>query len=202
VIYCFGFILPFLDWYCLLVEDGMGERLNRRVFLSMGVGLLTLPAVAQITGCRGNDQSEPEKKIFPDPKFELLDLALQHEFGAVVQYSNHAGVIKALNSDPGGTIAKTLEEIIFQEVRHSIHLSDILKKNGIEPTVAVWPPQTAAKPEEMVQQDLAAESGAIALYQQILEQDFDNPTKRIIEKLLRSEKAHHHYFTKLLAELG
>lgn len=179
----------------------MSERVNRRAFLSMGVGMLTLPAVAQLCGCKGNGQSEPGKKIFPDTKFELLDLALQHEYGAVVQYSNHAGVIKAVNSDPGGSIAKTFEEIILQEVRHSIHLSDILKKNGIEPTVAVWPPQTAATPAEMAQQDLAAESGAIALYQQILEQDFDGPTKRIIEELLFAEKAHHHYFTKLLSEL-
>jgi rubrerythrin len=186
----------------MLAEDGMSERVNRRGFLSMGAGLLTLPAVAQICGCRDNGQSEPEKKIFPDPKFELLDLALQHEYGAVVQYSNHAGVIKALNSDPGGTIAKTFEEIICHEVRHSIHLSDILRKNNIEPTVAVWPPQTAATPMEMAQQDLAAEGGAIALYQQILEQDFDDPTKGIIEKLLLSERAHHHYFSKLISELG
>jgi rubrerythrin len=168
----------------------------------MGASLLTLPAVAQISGCRGNNQSEPEKKIFSDPKFELLDLALQHEYGAIVQYSNHTGVITALNSDPGGAIAKTFKEIICHEVRHSIHLSDILKKNEIEPTVAVWPPQTADTPVEMAQQDLAAESGAIALYQQILEQDFDDPTKRIIEELLFSEKAHHHYFSKLLSELG
>ncbi len=71
----------------------MGERISRRAFLSMGVGLLTFPAAVQISGCRGNGQGEPEKKIFLDPKFELLDLALQHEFGAIVQYGNHAGVI-------------------------------------------------------------------------------------------------------------
>jgi rubrerythrin len=180
----------------------MGNRVSRRAFLSMGAGLLTLPAVAQICGCSGNDQSEPEKKIFPDPKFELLDLALQHEYGAVVQYSNHAGVITALNKDPDGTIAKTVEEIIGHEVHHSIHLSNILMRNGVEPTVAIWPPQTAATPAEMVKKDLAAESGAIALYQQILEQDFDEPTKRIIEKLLAAEEAHHHYFSQLLSELN
>jgi rubrerythrin len=180
----------------------MGERVGRRAFLSMGVGLITLPAVVQIFGCGGNGQSEPEKKIFSDPKFELLDLALQHEFGAIVQYGTHAGVISALNRDPDGTIAKTIEAIICQEVHHSIHLSDILKKNCIEPTVAVWPPQTAATPVEMVQKDLAAESGAVALYQQILKQDFDESTKLIIEKILSSEEAHHHYFSELLLELG
>lgn len=180
----------------------MGARVSRRAFFSMGVGLLTLPAVAQIAGCRGKDQSEPEKKIFSDPKFELLDLALQHEFGAIVQYSNHTGVISALNSNPTGTIATTLEEIICNEVHHSIHLSNILKKNGIDPTVAVWPPQTAVTPVEMVQKDLAAENGAIALYHQILEQDFEDPTKRIIEKFLLAEIAHHRYFSKLLSELG
>lgn len=180
----------------------MVERVSRRAFLSMGVGLATLPAVAQISGCSGNRQSETEKKIFPDPKFELLDLALQHEFGAVVQYGNHAGLITALKADPGGTIAKTFEEIICQEVHHSIKLSDILKKNGIEPSVAVWPPQTAATPEEMVEKDLAAEDGAVDLYQQILEKDFEASIKRVIEKLLFAEKAHQHYFSKLLSELG
>jgi hypothetical protein len=118
----------------LLAEDGMGERVNRRAFLSMGVGLLTLPAVARISGCRGNAQSEPEKKIFSDFKFELIDLALQHGFGAVVQYSNHTGAIAALDSDPGGTIAKTFNEIICEEVHHSIHLSDILKKTSSLPS--------------------------------------------------------------------
>ncbi|MEJ2157321.1 MAG: ferritin-like domain-containing protein [Desulfobacteraceae bacterium] len=180
----------------------MDERISRRALLSIGVGLLMLPAVAQVSGCRDNDQSEPEKKIFPDPKFELLDLALQHEFGAIVQYGNHAGVIAAVNRDPGGAIGESFKKIISDEVEHSVHLSDILKKNGIDPTVAVWPPQTAATLLEMVQKDLAAESGAIVLYQQILEKDFDDPTKRIIEKLLFSEKSHHHYFSKLLSELG
>jgi rubrerythrin len=180
----------------------MDECVSRRAFLSTGAGLLTLSAVAQISGCKDNGQSNTEKRIFPDPKFELLDIALQHEYGAVVQYSNHAGVIKSLNSDPSGTITKTMEEIICHEVSHAIHLSDILKKNGIEPTVAVWPPQTAATPVEMAQQDLAAEKGAIALYQQILEQEFDSPTKQTVEKLLFSEKNHHHYFAELLSELA
>jgi rubrerythrin len=184
------------------MEDGMGEQVNRRAFLSIGIGLLTLPAVAQISGCSGKGPGEPEKKIFPDPKFELLDLALQHEFGAIVQYGNHAGVITALDNDPGGALVRTFEEIICSEAQHSIHLSTILKKNGIEPTVAVWPPQTAATPAEMVEKDVAAESGAIDLYQQILEKDFDDPTKRIIEKIVSSEKQHHHYFSKLLSELG
>jgi rubrerythrin len=180
----------------------MGEGLGRRTFLTIGAGLLTLPVVARILGCKGNGQGEPEKKIFSDPKFELLDLALQHEFGAIVQYSNHAGVIKSLNSDPGGTIAKTFKKIICHEVQHSICLSDLLKKNSTDPTVAVWPPQTATTLVEMVQKDQATEKGAIALYQQILEEDFDDPTKRTIEKLLIAEKTHHHYFSKLLSELG
>jgi rubrerythrin len=54
----------------------------------------------------------------------------------------------------------------------------------------------------MVKKDLAAESGAVELYQQILEKDFDDPIKMIVEKLLVSEKSHHHYFSKLLSELG
>ncbi len=176
--------------------------MDRRSFLTITAGFFTLPVIAQLSGCKGNEQSESEKKIFPDPKFELLDLALQHEFGAVVQYGNHAGVIAALKRDPGGSIRAVVKGIIGEEVNHAILLTNILKKHNIDPTVAVWPPQTAVTAGEMIQKDIAAESNAIKLYQQILTLDFDDQTKRIIEAIMLSEGAHHQMFTEILPKFG
>lgn len=180
----------------------MHHHVDRRSFLTITAGFLTFSMIAQLSGCKGNGQPGVEKKIFPDPKFELLDLALQHEFGAVVQYGNHAGVIAALKRDGDGSIGAVIKEIIGQEVKHAILLTDILKKNNIEPTVAVWPPQTAVTASEMIQKDIAAETGAIKLYQQILTLSFDDKTKKIIEAIMLSEETHHHMFTEILPELG
>ncbi len=179
----------------------MFDYLSRRTFLTTGAGFLALPVIAQLSACKGNEQAAPEKKIFSEPRFELLDLALQHEFGAIVQYSNHAGIIAALGQDPKGSVGKLIKEVIDNEVEHSILLTTILKKNGIEPTIAVWPPQTAATANEMIKKDIAAEMGAVKLYQQILTLDLDDQTKRIIETILQSEEMHHHIFTGILPEL-
>lgn len=179
----------------------MLTHINRRRFLSLGTSFLTLPMVAQLFGCGGSENPEPEKKIFKDPKFELLDIALQHEFGAIVQYGNHAGIIQSLDKDAGKSKGKckVIENIIGHEVHHAILITDMLKQNGIEPTVAVWPPQTAATPDEMIQKDIAAETSAIKLYQQILSLDFDDRIKKSIETIKLSEEMHHNMFTAMLS---
>ncbi len=180
----------------------MPHQIERRKFLTVSAGCLMLPMLAQLSGCNGNGQPEPERKVFSDPKFELLDLALQHEFGAVVQYGNHAGVIEAIGRDVDGSIQDIIQDIVNQEIHHAILLTTILKKNNIEPTVAMWPPQTAPTAGEMIRKDIAAESGAVKLYQQILTLDFDDETKKIIENIMRSEKVHRTMFTAILPELS
>jgi len=184
-------------------ETKMYQNLNRRTFLTLGASLLTLPLISQLSGCQADNKQQPEKKkVFSDYKFELLDLALQHEFGAVVQYGNHAGIIAALKKDSTGSINTIIRDIIGQEVHHAIQLTDILKKHDIEPTVAVWPPQTAETTEEMIKKDIAAEAGAIKLYQQILTLDFNDQTKRLIETIMEAEATHHHMFNEILPELS
>jgi rubrerythrin len=180
----------------------MRHYVDRRTFLTTSAGFLTLPVIAHLSGCTGNGESESEKEIFPDKKIELLDMALQHEFGAVVQYGNHAGIIAALKRDPDGSIGTDIRKIICQEVEHAILLTDILKKNNVEPTVAVWPPQTAVTAGEMIKKDIDAEIGAIKLYQQILTLDFDDQVKTIIDNIIHSEEAHHHLFTEILHDIG
>jgi rubrerythrin len=177
------------------------NQLNRRTFLSVSSSLFALPVLAQLSGCSEEQQPRSSSKSFVEPKFELLDIALQHEFGAVVQYGNHAGLAAASGKDTSGSIGRIIREIIAQEVHHAIYLTEILKKNGFEPTVAVWPPQTAATPEKMMEKDIAAEKGAITLYQQILEQDFDDQTKKNMEEFLQAEMVHQQMFARILSEL-
>jgi len=179
----------------------MADTISRRTYLTASAAILAIPVVSQLTGCQSDTIQEPEKKTFPDRKFELLDLALQHEFGAIVQYGNHAGIISALQHDSAGSVNSMIKEIIGHEVNHAILLTDILKKHNIEPTVAVWPPQTADSAGDMIQKDIAAEAGAIKLYQKILELDFNDQTKKLIESIMASEETHHQIFSEILPEL-
>ncbi len=180
----------------------MRHHVDRRTFLTISACFLTLPVAAPLSGCKGNKEPESKKKFFPDQKFELLDLALQHEYGAVVQYGNHAGIIAALNKDSEGSIGEAIKEIVCQEMHHAIFLTDIIKKGNVEPTVAVWPPQTAVAADQMIQKDIDAETGAIKLYQQILTLDFDDKIKTDIDQIIQAEEAHHQMFVDILSELG
>ena len=54
----------------------------------------------------------------------------------------------------------------------------------------------------MLEKDVAAENGAITLYQKILTQDFDDYTKKRIEEVLRAEQQHRHMFSELLTEIS
>lgn len=176
---------------------------NRRNFLaSAAAGITLLPLVNFLSGCRQEEKSIPKKKIYADPKLELLDLALQHEFGAVVQYSNHAGVIAALNHDKTGYLRDQVQTIIADEVEHAIEISEILKKNNLQPSVTVWPAQLGETPKEMLEKDIKAEEGAMKLYEQILALPLNDMEKRIIEQIALSEEMHFTTFTSLFGDFS
>jgi rubrerythrin len=181
------------------MEEIMPQYCSRRFFLTTSAALLALPMGLQLSGCKDSATTEPGKKIFSDQKFELIDLALQHEFGAVVQYGNHAGVIAHLSENSEtASFTTTIRQIINDEVHHAVQLTQLMKENGVEPSIAVWPPQTADTTREMITQDIAAETGAVKLYQQILSLDFNDQVKRVVEKIMHAEKLHHNIFSTLL----
>jgi len=180
----------------------MQDGINRRLFLStIGVGISLLPLLT-LTGCRQEEKSILEKKLFTDPKLELLDLALQHEYGAIVQYSNHAGIISTLESDRNSSVKDRVEQIIVDEIHHAILISNILTRNDVRPTISVWPPQTAKKPVDMLQKDIMAEKGAIKLYEQIGTLNLNDYEKEVIDTIVSAELGHHDIFSELIEELA
>ena len=130
---------------------------------------------------------------------ENIMLALQHEHGAIVQYTNHCGKLLAKEMSRQ---AEKVQEIIHEEVAHSRTLVSILMENGIEPTLAVWPPQTADTAANMLQQDVKAEQGAIALYQEILAHSEATPDiSQRIELILEQEISHELRFNQILKDM-
>ena len=176
---------------------------NRRHVIHAGLyaaGLITFAPIPSWS------QPKPEASSThnSDPKHNLskaqekIVIALQHEHGAIIQYINHCGKLNAGNLKSS---AEKMQSIIDDEVAHAQALVHILSQTGIEPTLAVWPPKTDAEPATMLQQDIAAEQGAISLYQEILTEKWPEPINRKLQWMLEQELQHKDIFQNIIDTL-
>ena len=129
---------------------------------------------------------------------QKLALALQHEHGAIVQYTNHCGKLAAWKLE---SQARTVHSIVGDEAEHAQRLVQMLYETGVEPTLAVWPPQTSNAAEQLLQQDINAEKGAISLYNEILNENVSPSMRRNIEWMLEQEIQHKGTFEKIKKKL-
>ena len=166
--------------------------MNRRKFILTGSILVSLPFLFEIVGCKNETVNEKKRKSTENnPKIEKLNLALEHEFGAIIQYCNHAGITDNI------FFKKAIPEIVAQEVQHAILISNIIKNLGYNPTLSLWPPQTGKSFSDMIIKDMKTEKNAIELYESLLHFNFGSETKKIITNIIEHEKAHLKIFKSL-----
>lgn len=176
---------------------------NRRQLLQAGIGaagmLLVAPATRLFHGEAAAQSQSFENTTAsaarPGKLGELLSLALQHEHGAMVQYANHAGLLSHWINPAH---AKTIQEIIADEVGHAIILVNALIAMDITPTLAVWPPRSGDQARELILMDIAAEQGAVELYSEILEHDLGPELRAAITAIRDAEILHRNNFNDLL----
>jgi len=104
------------------------------------------------------------RKIMAVSKEELvkkLNGDLAREYTAIVQYTQHSGVITGAEY---GDIKKEIIVHAGEELQHALTLTDQIDYLGGEPTVEVLPANTSADNREMLQQDLDGENDAIERY--------------------------------------
>jgi len=94
---------------------------------------------------------------------ERLNGDLAREYTAIVQYTQHSGVITGAEY---GDIKKELIVHAGEELQHALTLADQIDYLGGDPTVKVLPASTSADNKEMLQQDLDGENEAIERYTQ------------------------------------
>lgn len=179
----------------------LAAALNRREVLRSGLGAVGIMLAApSLVWARDEESVQAQGSATGLSEVdELLILALQHEHGAMVQYSNHAGLLAQWIQPE---FATTIREIICDEVSHAVVLVQALTARGAQPTLAVWPPRTGAQPRELLQQDIAAERGAVELYSRIVDLDIDPGLRQSLESIRDAEKLHQHLFTELLEKAG
>ena len=98
---------------------------------------------------------------------ELLNMDLELEYSAAIQYINHAAV---MTGAAYGDIIKELKIHANEEVQHAMVLADQIDYLGRAPSVMVGEIHTSEKSDEMLQQDLNGEEDAIRRYKLRVEQ--------------------------------
>ena len=123
---------------------------------------------------------------------DLCNLAVSHEYGAIVQYINHSGLIADRK------ITSVLLKNMQDEVFHARRTTEILIKEGATPTVAMWPPQTGKSVKTLLEEDISGEVAAIRLYQKILDLPESKKYRDDFSSFLEREKLHRSRLVELL----
>ncbi len=98
---------------------------------------------------------------------DLLNMDLELEYSAAIQYINHAAV---MTGAAYGDIIKELKIHTNEEVQHAMILADQIDYLGGSPSVRVGEIFTSKDNDQMLQQDLDGEDGAIKRYKLRIEQ--------------------------------
>jgi len=98
---------------------------------------------------------------------DLLNMDLELEYSAAIQYINHAAV---MTGAAYGDIIKELKIHVNEEIQHAMILADQIDYLGGSPSVNVGTILTSKDNNEMLQQDLDGEEDAIKRYKVRIEQ--------------------------------
>jgi bacterioferritin len=120
---------------------------------------------------------------------EILNLDLQDEHGAIIQYLSHAYAIGE------GEMACEIEAIARDEMRHLDWLAEAIVDLGGTPSVKKGTQNMTGKtvPEWMTN-DVGLEGGAIDGYEAHIKLIDDPKIKRLLKRILSDEKAHRDKF--------
>ena len=98
---------------------------------------------------------------------ELLNMDLELEYSAAIQYINHAAV---MTGAAYGDIIKELKIHVNEEVQHAMILADQIDYLSGAPNMIVGEIHTSKDNDKMLQQDLDGEEDAIKRYKVRVEQ--------------------------------
>jgi bacterioferritin len=161
-----------------------------------------------------DEKEEPSKvpmpewrKIYTDDYFTLLNKAVAAEITGIVQYTNQHEKAALLNlrikntplealqeTNKAAVISKILKDIFMKEMEHLERISERIYLLDGEATVDPDPlPVVGETVTDFLRLDHALESGAIALYREIIAEALkrgDTTTRRIFEEIVQQEEDH------------
>ena len=124
-----------------------------------------------------------------DKIIALLNKDLENEHGAIIQYLSHAYAIGE------GEMACEIEAIAREEMRHLDWLAETIVELGGIPSLErgkmLMEGESVA---EWMENDVSLEEGAVAQYQEHIKLTQDLKIKRLLQRILSDEEAHHGQF--------
>jgi bacterioferritin len=116
---------------------------------------------------------------------ELLNLDLQDEHGAIIQYLSHAYAIGE------GEMACEIEAIARDEMRHFDWLAETIVELGGQLNLTRGKQNMAGKTvPEWMKNNVGLEDGAIKAYQEHIKLIDDSKIKRLLKRILADEQSH------------
>ncbi len=119
-----------------------------------------------------------------------LNMDLEYEYGAAIQYIQHQAVISGAKYN---NIADELALHAEEELQHAIQLADQIDYLGGTPSVDIKEVKISDDADEMLKQDLEGERGAIDRYKKRIRQAEaldEYATAETIRQILVTEQEH------------
>jgi bacterioferritin len=110
---------------------------------------------------------DKEMAVTMEKLIDLLNMDLELEYSAAIQYINHSAV---MTGAAYGDIIKELKIHANEEIQHAMILADQIDYLGGCPSVGVGKILTSEDNNQMLQQDLDGEEDAIKRYKLRIEQ--------------------------------
>jgi bacterioferritin len=126
---------------------------------------------------------------------EMLNLDLQDEHGAIIQYLSHAYAIGE------GEMACEIEAIARDEMRHFDWLAETIVELGGQPSLKRGTQNMTGKNvPDWMSNDVGLEAGAIVSYQKHIKTIDDLTIKRLLKRILSDEQSHRNKFEHFIAK--
>jgi bacterioferritin len=117
---------------------------------------------------------------------ELLNLDIQDEHGAIIQYLTHAYAMGE------GEMACEVEALAREEMRHMDWLAETVVELGGQPSLKRGTQRLGGKEiSEYMENDVKLEEGAIAQYKEHIQKIDDPRINRLLKRILADEESHH-----------
>jgi bacterioferritin len=127
---------------------------------------------------------------------EILNLDLQDEHGAIIQYLNHAYALGE------SELSCEIEGIARDEMRHLDWLAEAVVELGGRPSLKRGTVNMAGKTASaFMEDDVKLEEGAIKHYREHIEMIDDRVIKRLLKRILADEEAHHGKFERFVKKV-
>ena len=130
---------------------------------------------------------------------EALNKARARELGAIIQYMMHHYTATGMSSPE---LVDQFKDTAVEEMKHAERLGERIDYLGGEPTTKPTTIQTGGDLKKMLQDNLAIENEAVAMYRDIIKlaaELGDSTTRLMMEEIMAEEEDHENLWMTALA---